>query len=144
MNMPNVKEIGEGAFAYNESLTVFDLQNLENLGERCMFKNKSVKIINMPKGKFIGKRCFEDNETLVEFNFNGEFEEDADRKRINDIINKNRRKIGVREIAELEKETKLTTSEAIEGQEIIEGISKEKVKNKDGTKAKNKDDIDIV
>lgn len=144
MNMPIVKEIGDGFLAYNENITVVDLQNLEKLGERFMFENNSVKIVNMPKGKFIGKRCFEDNETLVEFNFNGEFEEDADRKRINDIINKNRRKIGVREIAELEKETKLTTSETIEGQEIIEGISKEKVKNKDGTKAKNKDDIDIV
>ena len=134
--MPIVKEIGDGFLAYNENITVVDLQNLEKLGERFMFENNSVKIVNIPKGKFIGKRCFEDNETLIEFNFNGEFEEEADRKRINDIINKNKRKIGVREIAELEKETKLTTSETIEGQEIIEGISRGKVKNKD--------DIDIV
>ena len=113
----NVKKIGDDFLKYNEKLREFKVPNVTCIGNEVLENNKSLKKIDAPNAEWIGFYFLTNNTKLSEFNVPNLTKESKERlEYLFSVVKENSKggktpNIDSTDIAKLDKENKITTSE---------------------------------
>ena len=148
VNLPNVVNIGHGFLSENKVLTKLSLPNVKHIWRRFLskggaleklslpnvveigdsfFEESQLRILNLPKVERIGSNCLKHNTRLRRLSLPKVKEIGTDFLKFNPevslkIPSKSPKKISSADIAELDKEEGLTTTEISKSKRIIENI----------------------
>ena len=142
IEVPNLEKIGNCFLWNNRELTQLELPNLREIGAQFLYNNRELSKITLPKVKEIGDDFLPYNEKIKNIELSNSEENGYDflhsAKEKSEIIETEKiDAIDKKDIAELSKETAITTSEMNFGQKIlskIKGLFKKKEENKRGDK----------
>ena len=129
---PNLREIGNDILFCNRNLCKLNLPNLEKIGNCFLYKNRQLNEFYAPNLIEVGSRFLECNKSLSQFyapNLN-----EKSKERMKAFLRKNLEKnkfdslyVEPKDIAELDKESKITSSEINNVQKVLEDTLKENI-----------------
>jgi len=105
LDMPNLTEVDDNFLHMNDSITELNVPKLTKVGDDFLFWNKSITKLNMPNLMQAGRNFLKNNKSLEKLKTIMKM------KKLKSNTMSNKAKISHSDIAHIDKEAKLTTSE---------------------------------
>ena len=110
LNLPQLTEVGDSFLFNNQQLVELDLPRLTEAGDEFLYLNEELRELNLPQLKKVGSNFLYNSQMFDELDLINDEKEEKKK-----VI-----KINPKEIAELDRDTELTTTEVNIGKDLIE------------------------